>query len=116
MGVYFRSVLRASGRLKRPAASAALVLLLPEVASACPICFGAVESPLLDAARIGVLTMAAVTLCVLGAFGAWFVRLARLQAQQSTIHDQPGIHHPPSVSEHSAVRGPHPGARAPQSS
>ena len=56
------------------------VLLLPETAAACPICFGSADSPLLDAARLGVVVMAALTVCVLGAFGAWFVRLARLEA------------------------------------
>jgi hypothetical protein len=55
-------------------------VLLPEAAAACPVCFGSVESPLLDSARLGVLAMAGLTLCVLGAFGAWFVRLARLEA------------------------------------
>jgi hypothetical protein len=45
---------------------------------ACTICFGNADSPLLDAAQIGVLTMAGVTVCVLAGFAGWFVRLARL--------------------------------------
>lgn len=49
---------------------------------ACAICFDGVESPLLDAARLGVLTMAGVTVIVLGAFGRWFVRLARLEREE----------------------------------
>ena len=61
-----------------------LVATLPEAAHACPICFGATDSPLVDAARLGVLAMAAVTIGVLTAFGAWFVRLAKLE---STIHN-----------------------------
>lgn len=52
---------------------------------ACTICLNNVDSPLLDGARIGVLTMGAVTMCVLGAFAGWFVRLARLSAAQE--HD-----------------------------
>ncbi len=56
----------------------AMVLGAPSLALACPICFGAVESPLLDSARFGVLTMVAVTVCVLAAFAAWFLRLRRL--------------------------------------
>ena len=44
---------------------------------ACAICFGETDSPLLDAARAGVLTMAGLTVCVLGAFGRWFIALAR---------------------------------------
>ena len=55
-----------------------VLLLAPGGAFACPVCFQNVESPLLDAARAGVLAMAGVTLCVLGAFGAWFLRLRRL--------------------------------------
>ena len=48
-------------------------------AYACPVCFQAVESPLLDAARLGVLAMITVVVAVLCAFGTWFIRLARLQ-------------------------------------
>ena len=58
----------------------AVGVLLPETVAACPICFGSAESPLLDSARLGVLAMAGLTVCVLGAFGAWFLRLARLEA------------------------------------
>lgn len=50
---------------------------------ACSICFDGVESPLLDAARLGVLTMAGATVIVLGALGRWFVRLARLEREES---------------------------------
>jgi hypothetical protein len=59
------------------------ILLVPEAAEACPVCFQGVESPLLDAARAGVITMALVLVGVLGAFGRWFVRLARLEARTS---------------------------------
>lgn len=52
----------------------------PSIADACPICFGAAPSALLDAARLGVLAMVGVTLMVLGAFGAWFLRVRRLSA------------------------------------
>jgi hypothetical protein len=64
-------------RFRRLLPAVAILVLLPEVAAACPICFGSTESALLDGARLGVLIMAGVTVCVLGAFGAWFVRLAR---------------------------------------
>ena len=57
----------------------AAATLWPRVAFACPVCFNGVESPILDSARIGVLAMAGLTVCVLTAFGAWFLRLARLQ-------------------------------------
>jgi len=54
------------------------LLLLPSAADACPICFGSAQSALLDGARLGVLAMVAVTISVLAAFGAWFLRLRRL--------------------------------------
>jgi hypothetical protein len=44
---------------------------------ACSICFGAADGPMLDAARLGVLVMAAVTVAMLTAFAAFFVRIAR---------------------------------------
>ncbi|HEY0873768.1 MAG TPA: hypothetical protein VGD94_09865 [Vicinamibacterales bacterium] len=65
--------------LRRLLPVAVLLVLSPERAAACPICFAGVESPLLDSARVGVFAMATVTVGVLGAFAAWFVRLARLE-------------------------------------
>lgn len=59
----------------------AAALLSPAVADACPICFGSAPSALLDAARLGVLAMVGVTVAVLCAFGAWFLRLRRLSAE-----------------------------------
>ena len=56
-----------------------MIVLLPQAADACPICFGGAESPIRDSARLGVLTLASVTVCVLGVFGAWVRRLARLE-------------------------------------
>jgi hypothetical protein len=54
------------------------------VVVACAICFGNADSPLLDAARIGVLTMVGVTVCVLGGFARWFVRLSRLARERES--------------------------------
>lgn len=72
--------------LRRVLPAVAAVLLVPQAAEACPICFGSAHSPLVDSARLGVLVMAAITVCVLSAFGLWFVRLARLE---STVSDAP---------------------------
>ena len=52
-------------------------------AHACPICFGGDGSPLLDAARLGVLTMALVTVGVLAAFARWMLRLRALSGKES---------------------------------
>lgn len=59
------------------------LLLVPDVAHACPVCFQGVDSPLLDSARAGVLAMAVVLAGVLAAFGRWFVRLARLEVDST---------------------------------
>ena len=85
-------------RLHRLLSLVAAAVLLPKTAVACPICFGSVDSPLLDSARLGVLAMAALTLCVLATFGAWFVRLARLEAAQSAADNLP-------IEEHSTING-----------
>ena len=44
---------------------------------ACSICFGAADGVMIDAARLGVLVMVGVTCTILGAFGLFFVRVAR---------------------------------------
>lgn len=54
-----------------------LALLMPRVAAACPICFGAAHGPLLDAARLGVLVMLVITVGVLTVLALFFRRIAR---------------------------------------
>jgi hypothetical protein len=44
---------------------------------ACPMCFGAEETPMIDATKLGVLVLLAVTLAVQGAFVAFFLYLRR---------------------------------------
>ena len=44
---------------------------------ACPMCFGADDSPLIDGAKLGVLVMVGITLAVQGAFVAFFLYLRR---------------------------------------
>jgi hypothetical protein len=58
-----------------PAAAAAV--LLPRVAAACPVCFGANDGPILQGSNMGILALLAVTIAVLGAFGGFFISLAR---------------------------------------
>jgi len=48
-----------------------------DVLVACAICFGNSHGPLLDAARVGVMVMAAVTCTVLVLFGRFFVRISK---------------------------------------
>ena len=42
---------------------------------ACPVCFGAEETSLIDGAKLGVLALLAVTLAVQGAFAGFFLYL-----------------------------------------
>ena len=52
--------------------------LLPQAAQACESCYGAkTESPLIDAARVGMFLLLGVTLSVQGGFLAFFLHLRR---------------------------------------
>jgi hypothetical protein len=42
---------------------------------ACPVCFGALETPLVDGTKLGILALLGVTLAVQGAFVAFFLYL-----------------------------------------
>ena len=44
---------------------------------ACPVCFGAVETPLIDGAKLGILVLLAITLAVQAAFVGFFVYLRK---------------------------------------
>ena len=44
-------------------------------AFACPVCFGAAESPLIDGAKLGILALLGITFAVQGAFVAFFIYL-----------------------------------------
>jgi heme/copper-type cytochrome/quinol oxidase subunit 2 len=44
---------------------------------ACPMCFGAEETSMIDGTKLGVLVMLAITLAVQGAFVAFFLYLRR---------------------------------------
>jgi hypothetical protein len=61
------------------ALATALVILLGSGSSAfaCPVCFGAEESHLIDGARLGMLALLGVTLSVQGAFAGFFLYLRR---------------------------------------
>ena len=46
-------------------------------AFACPVCFGALETGMIDGAKLGVLVLLAITLAVQGAFLAFFLYLRK---------------------------------------
>ena len=67
-----------STSLQRAAATVTAVLIGgTTTVFACPMCFGADDSPLIDGAKLGVLVMVAITLAVQGAFVAFFLYLRR---------------------------------------
>lgn len=57
---------------------------------ACPVCFGAEESSMIDATRLGILVLLCITVAVQGAFVAFFVYLrkrAKLIAEVDLEHE-----------------------------
>jgi hypothetical protein len=65
-----------------------LILLLgvPRVALACPVCFGQSDSPLAAAMNLGIVFMLVIVGAVLVAFASFFIylmRRARMAARQS---------------------------------
>jgi hypothetical protein len=52
---------------------------------ACPLCFGAEETPMIDGAKLGVLVMLAVTLAVQGGFVAFFLYLRRRAKRMAEV-------------------------------
>ena len=69
----------------RAATAVAVVLAGHSTALACPVCFGAAESPLIDGAKVGVLVMVAITLAVQGAFLGFFLYLRKRAKQIAEI-------------------------------
>ncbi|MBA3887890.1 MAG: hypothetical protein H0X67_19515 [Acidobacteria bacterium] len=57
--------------------AAAVVIAGDTRVLACPMCFGAEETSMLDATRLGVLVMLAIILAVQGAFVGFFLYLRR---------------------------------------
>ena len=57
----------------------ASLLAIARPALACPVCFGAPDSPQVKAMQIGILVLLAITVAVLGSFAAFFLYLRRRQ-------------------------------------
>ena len=52
---------------------------------ACPVCFGAEESPLIDGAKLGVVVLVAVTLAVQLGFVSFFLYLRKRAKQVAEL-------------------------------
>lgn len=59
------------------ATAAAMVIGGSSSVFACPVCFGALETPLIDGARLGILVLLAITLAVQAAFVGFFLYLRK---------------------------------------
>jgi len=57
--------------------AAAMVLGGSSSALACPVCFGALETGMIDGAKLGVVVLLAITLAVQGGFLAFFLYLRK---------------------------------------
>jgi hypothetical protein len=73
--------------IRRVAAWSAAVVVTPTLASACPVCFGASDAPMVQGSSMGILALLVVTVAMLSAFGAFFRTLARRAARASEPHD-----------------------------
>ncbi len=58
----------------------AVFVAAPRTALACPVCFGATDSPMQQASNMGILALLIVTVAMLGAFGLFFLHLMRRAA------------------------------------
>jgi hypothetical protein len=67
-----------SGRwIGRVLTAAAIILAGSSTVLACPVCFGAEETSMIDGAKLGVLVMLAITLAVQGGFVGFFLYLRK---------------------------------------
>ncbi len=74
-----RACLAVAAQLRRRAVMTAAAVVIGGGSSvlACPVCFGAEETSMVDGAKLGVLVMLAVTLAVQGGFVGFFLYLRK---------------------------------------
>ena len=65
--------------------SAVLLIGSSSSAFACPVCFGAEESHMIDASKVGILVLLGITLVVQGAFVGFFLYLRNRAKQVADI-------------------------------
>ncbi len=71
--------------MKRGLLTLAAVMTAGSSALACPVCFGAQETSMVDGTRLGVMVMVAVTLIVQGAFVTFFLYLRRRAKRNAEV-------------------------------
>lgn len=57
--------------------SMVMILLGSHTASACPTCYGAADSPMVDGMNMAILAMLGITGCVLAAISSFFIMMRR---------------------------------------
>jgi heme/copper-type cytochrome/quinol oxidase subunit 2 len=74
-----RAGLAIAGQLRRRAFTTTAAVIIGGSSSvlACPMCFGAEETSMVDGAKLGVLVMLAITLVVQGGFVGFFLYLRK---------------------------------------
>ena len=65
--------------------AAAIVLGSSSSAFACPVCFGAEEHSMIDATKLGIAVLLAITLVVQGGFVGFFLYLRKRARQNADI-------------------------------
>ena len=71
--------------LRRAVMTAVAVMLGSSSVLACPVCFGADETSLIDGAKLGVLVMLAILFAVQGGFVAFFLYLRKRAKRSADI-------------------------------
>jgi hypothetical protein len=61
----------------RALTASAMVIGCSSSVFACPVCFGALETGMIDGAKLGVLVLLVITLAVQGAFVGFFIYLRK---------------------------------------
>jgi hypothetical protein len=91
-GLRYGSALRAAGTssfgeaLRRSLATVAAVLIGGGASVfACPMCFGAAETTMVDGTKLGVLVMLVITLAVQGGFVSFFFYLRKCARRNAEV-------------------------------
>lgn len=71
-----------------PCLLALCIVLVPQAANACSVCFGNSDSKMTQGMLAGVLVLLLVVLSVLGGFAALFIFLARRAAATAALENQ----------------------------
>ena len=73
-------------RVMRATLTAAAVLIAGNASLlACPVCFGAEETSMIDGAKLGVVVMLAITLVVQGGFVGFFLYLRKRAKRMADV-------------------------------